>query len=308
MEKIDEVILVTGCNGFIGKGFIEEFSYKYKIIGVDKIKSSSKVRDYKEYNFDISNLEKLEEVLLSDKVTCIIHTAAEKSLINCEKNKEEAYKINYETTIKLAELSEKYKIKFIFISSDQVFDGKQGNYKENDKVSAINYYGKLKIMAEEKLKNISKCAICRTALVIGNIPEEQKIYFDSIKMQSELVVQGFIVQQVKYCLKNNIKINLPINEFVSPTHVRLLAKQLDVIIEKDISGILHCSGNDCISRYEMGKMIATKYNLSDTCINGAEGTNPLRPKNVSLNCEYTEKKLEIKFLSFNEMLMEYDYD
>lgn len=308
MERIKGNILITGCNGFIGKGFIKEYSHKYKIIGVDKIKDIQKIKNYKEYNIDICNLVEIEKILLEDKITCIIHTVAEKSLINCEENKEIAYKINYETTMKLAELSKKYNIKFIFISSDQVFDGKFGNYKENSETNAINYYGQLKIMVEEKLKSLNRCAICRTALVIGSIPNEQKEYFDSIKMQSELAVQGFIVQQVQFCLKNNLKIHLPADEFVSPTHIKLLAKQLDIIIEKDLTGIFHCSGNDCISRYQMGKMIASKYKLNDMYIDGSEGTNPLRPKNVSLNCEYTENKFGIKFSSFEEMLKEYDYD
>lgn len=308
MERVKEVVLITGSNGFIGKGFIEEYNKKYEIIGIDIVKSSKKEERYKEYNTDICNIEEVERIILENKVECIIHTAAEKSLVNCEKNKELAYKINYETTLKLADICNKYKIKFIFISSDQVFDGKTGNYKENSKTNAINYYGQLKIMVEEKLKSMYRCAICRTALVIGSIPSEQKEYFDTIKMQRELAVQGFIVQQVKFCLENSIKINLPADEFISPTHVKLLAKQLDIVIEKDLSGIYHCSGNDCISRYQMGKMIAEKYNLDASYINGANGTNVLRPKNVSLNCEYTENKFGINFCSFEQMLEEYDYD
>ena len=308
MEITKKTVLVTGCNGFIGKTFIEDFSDKYNIIGIDKKKSISNKGNFKEYVLDICDTKAVEEIIIKHKVQYIIHTAAEKALIICENHKEEAYESNYKATLRLVEVAEKHHAKFIFISSDQVFDGTGSNYSEDAEVAAINYYGELKIMAEEHLKKIKNCAICRTALVFGTIPPEQHEYFDSVKMQQELAVQGYIVQQTKYCLENKLPINLPGNEFISPTHVKLLAKQLDAVIQRDASGILHCCGKDHISRYEMGKLVAQKYNLDDRYINGGDGKNPLRPQDVSLDCNYTEEQLGFKFPSFKEMLEVYDCD
>lgn len=305
--NLKKTILITGSRGFIAEGFIEKYHSYYNLIGVDKkIKEGRK--EIIEYKADICDTDLIIEIIKKHNVQYIIHTAAEKSLISCENNKMQAYNLNYVATIELANRSQKLGVKFIFISSDQVFDGRKGEYKETENVKAINYYGQLKIMAERELIKINSSSICRTALVFGKIPKEQKDYFDSIKIKRELAVQGYIVQQTKYCLENEVNINLPADEFVSPTHVNLLAKQIQCTIEKNVCGILHCCGKDCISRYEMGCRIAEKYNLDCAFINGESGTNPLRPKNVSLDCKITEKKLGFEFPSFAQMLEDNEYE
>ena len=297
-----KTILLTGCNGFIGRGFINEFGDKYEIIGIDIQKNFGESLCNKEYNFDICNEEEMRRVFLNHKIDVVLHTAAEKSLIKCEKNKKRAYNINYVATIKLAQLAKENGSHFIFISSDQVFNGNKPYSKETDDVGAINYYGELKILIERELGEINNTSICRTALVFGDIPKEQIEYFDSVKSEKELAVQGYIVQQTRYCLKNGIVINLPNDEFVSPTHVKLLASQLNLVIENRITGILHCCGNDRISRYDMGVAIANKYGLQIDYIDSSSSNNVLRPKDVSLDCRYTEKILRCNFPNFSEML------
>lgn len=307
IENLKKTILITGSRGFIAEGFIEKYYSYYNLVGID-----TKIEDRREkiieYNVDVCETDLVMEIIKKHNVQYIIHTAAEKSLINCEYNKEYAYNLNYIATMKLANRSQKLGVKFIFISSDQVFDGKKGDYKENDNVNAINYYGQLKIMVEHELLKMRTCSICRTALVFGKIPKEQRGYFESIKKNEDLAVQGYIVQQTKACLETGVNINLPADEFVSPTHVNLLAKQIQSVIEKNVCGILHCCGNDYISRYEIGCKIAEKYNLDFKLINGENGTNPLRPKNVALNCKMTETKLGFEFPSFTQMLEDGEYE
>lgn len=298
-------ILVTGCNGFIAREYIKQYYTKHNFVGVDTVKHKNECYCIAEYIEDIRNYAKLEEIIRCHNIKCIIHTAAEKSLIRCENNIALAREINFTATIELAALAEKYSAKFVFISSDQVFDGSQAYSEETDPTNPINYYGKLKTMAEAHLVNHNNCAICRTALVFGDIPEEQQQYFSEIKSSDTLKVQGFIVQHVKYALENKQEIILPYDEFVSPTHVSLLAQQIDSVISNDVTGILHCCGKDRISRYDMGVCIANLYGLDKRFIRYEKGTDPLRPKDVSLNCERTEEKLHMSFLSFEEMLSRY---
>jgi len=300
-----KTILVTGSNGFIGSFFIKKYGAKYNIIGLDIKESVNKNLCMAQYTGDICDKELIASIFESFKIDIIIHMAAEKSLVICENNKTKAYDVNYTASISLADFAQAYNTKYIFISSDQVFDGSTAYSTENSVVNPINYYGKLKSMVESKIIEMDNVAICRTALVFGNIPDEQKEYFDSIKADENLAVQGFIVQQTKYCLENERRINLPDDEFVSPTHVSLLADQIDSVIQYDVNGIVHCCGNDRISRYEMGCAIAEHYSYGFEMIQPKGPVNLLRPKDVSLSCRKSENLLHMKFPNFRSMLNTY---
>ena len=115
----------------------------------------------------------MEMIFRENKIDIVIHLAAEKTLIKCQENKKEAYEINYISSINLYEIAKKNKSKFIFISSDQVFDGKKGNYRENDKCSPINYYGELKTKVEEMVS------------IELNIKNTYKVYDNNLESQEE---------------------------------------------------------------------------------------------------------------------------
>lgn len=299
-----KTILVTGSSGFIGQAFIRNVAGKYRIIGIDKVASCNSDCEV-EIISDICDIHSMQQVFLSYPIDIVVHTAAEKSLVICEKYQRESHNINVCATQNLHELAMKYGAKFIFISSDQVFDGNTGYYTEDSERSSINYYGKMKIQAEDLLKKDPTAAICRTALVFGDIPPKQQLYFEQVRSAEELAVQGYIVQQTRFCLENDMKIHLPQDEYISPTHTSLLSDQIEAVIKRNVSGILHCCGADRISRYEMGLQIAKYYGLNPFGIMGHSGDNPLRPKDVSLNCQITEKKLGFHFLSFAESLVKY---
>lgn len=303
VETKEKRILITGINGFIGQYIGKELVKDFQIIGLDIVDDKEKIWD-KFYLGDIRDRNLLEEIFLQNKIDIVIHLGAEKALIKCENNKKECYEINYQATMDLYRLSKKHQAKFLFISSDQVFDGKLGNYKEDSLCSPINYYGELKLKVEndllkEKDKNIT---ICRTALDFGKIPENQREIFDSVKKNDKLLVQGFIIDHIIYKLKSREKIILPQNEYMSPTSVELIYRQIKEVINKNINGILHCCGGERISRYEFGLKIAKFYNLDSQYISPEDSNDPLRPKDVSLNVEESQKKLGFIFDNIEEML------
>ena len=299
-----KTVLVTGNSGFIGSDFVRQYRLQYNIVGLDLIKPTDSLLTT-QYIGDIRDKELLNNIFEKHKIDAVIHTAAEKSLVLCEQEQKRAYDTNYEATLYLASLAEMYDAHFIFISSDQVFGGDSKYYTEDSETKPINYYGKLKSLVETKIKGNPNVSVCRTALVFGDIPNEQQDYFDSIKSEENLAVQGFIVQQTKYCLENSLKINLPADEFVSPTHVRLLSEQIHTVLSNNVCGILHCCGGERISRYKMGLDIAEHYGINNKYICSTRGDNPLRPKDVSLSCKQTEHLLKMHFPDFKTMLKKY---
>lgn len=294
-------ILITGSGGFIASGFADRYAREYNLIGLD-IKPGASNSFAVNYLTDVRDASALEQIFTTHSIDCVIHTAAEKSLVACESDFALAKAINHDATMRLAEMTRLHGGKFVFISSDQVFDGQKGNYSENAAVCPINAYGYLKSLVEKKLQDEPSVVICRTAMVFGPVPASQTSALSMACLAERLQVQGYIVQHTKSRLASGQKIHLPADEYISPTHVDLLASQLRSVIERDISGIVHCCGGERISRYEFGLRIAKKFGLQNGGIVSAPDSNPLRPRDVSLDFQHSQKLLEIPFPRLEEML------
>ncbi|MFT4303533.1 MAG: SDR family oxidoreductase [Candidatus Woesearchaeota archaeon] len=293
-------ILVTGSAGFIGYHISQVFT-NYILIGLDQ--ESYKNNAYSQiYTGCITNTKLIANIMDKHNIDIVIHTAAIKSIKECEQDKSKAEQINVNATKEILKLARKHNARFIYISSDQVFNGKEGNYKEQAQLEPINYYGTTKMRCEKIVAEYDKGVICRTSMVFGLIPPNQKNVLKEIVTQETLIVQGFIIQHVLARLKENKQIYLPNDEFMNPTSGNLLARQLVAVITHNVSGIIHCCGSERISRFNFGIQIANKYNLDKTLIKSIIGNDPLRPKDVSLESSFTQKKLNMKFDNINEML------
>lgn len=296
-------ILITGASGFIGRYLCEILSNQYQILGID-IKDQKADKRYKFIKLDICNFKKLMELFDKYNFDIVIHSAAAKHLVWCERNRDKSYQTNFVATKNLYGLAKQKKAKFIFVSSDQVFDGKGGNYHEASSKHPINHYGTLKDLCEEFLIEDKGVAICRTAMVFGNIPDNQKKLFNKIKEKEFLIVQGYIMDHLIYRLKNKKGILLPEDEFCNPTSTNLFSKQIITVIEKNLTGILHCCGGERVSRFEFGKTIARLLNLNPAYIDSSPSNDILRPKDVSMKTNKTEKLMGFNFPKIKQMINE----
>ena len=93
----------------------------------------------------------------------IIHAAAMVGIEACNKNKLLCRKINIQGTRNIADYAKKNSIRFIYISTDYVFDGKKGNYNEANKPNPQSIYGKSKLSAENIVKTLNNYLIIRTS-------------------------------------------------------------------------------------------------------------------------------------------------
>lgn len=301
--KNRKTILITGASGFIGEYLSQRFSKDYEVIGID-IEETDKDYFKKFYKINITDEEKINNVFEENKIDYIIHSAAAKDLKWCEKNRDESYKSNFLATKHLYNKSNLIGSKFVFISSDQVFDGKTSNYEENSTKHPINHYGTLKDLSEEFLMDKGNVAICRTAMVFGKIPQNQKLYFNEIKNCDSLVVQGYIVDHLIHKLTNRERIKLPKDEYCNPTSNGLLFNQIESIIKNNLSGVFHCCGGERISRFDFGKKVALLFKLNDSYIEGSSSNDILRPKDVSMDFKKTSEKIGFDFPNINKMMKE----
>lgn len=298
-----KTILITGASGFIGEYLSKRFGNEYDIIGID-IMDDNEALFKKFYKVDICNGNEIKKIFQENSINYVIHCAAAKHLKWCEEHRDQSYDSNFLATKNLYKLSKSIGAKFIFLSSDQVFDGRNGNYKESSEKHPINHYGTLKDLSEDYLLKDKSVAICRTAMVFGKIPENQKTFFEEIRDKDYLVVQGYIVDHVLYKLKNNQRIVLPKDEYCNPTNTCLLYRQIESIVKNDLSGIFHCCGGERISRYDFGKKIACLFKLNDSNIDSSQSNDVLRPRDVSMSSEESSKITRIRYSKINEMIGE----
>lgn len=143
-------IFLTGGGGFLGGNIIREAGRDVEIISVDTREQKYTKKNLKSLVQDLTDETELKRILGEYRPEVIIHTAAVSDIDYCEANRDIAEKVNIGVTRTLADYCKKNDVKMIQFSSDSVFDGRKGNYVEEDEPQPLHYYGMTKFL-ERKL-------------------------------------------------------------------------------------------------------------------------------------------------------------
>ena len=227
------------------------------------------------------NLVKQSHNLIKDfKPDILIHIAALGDVDICEEKKELCYKINVLATGELLEAAYKLGTKIIFLSTDYVFDGSKGMYKEEDKPSPLNYYGLTKLIGEKKVLSLEGIVV-RTSGIYGIGPGRTNF--------GKIVIQKLSRGEIIYAFSD---------QWLSPTLNSLLGEAIaKLALDINFSGIIHVAGPR-LSRYEFAKKIAEAFNLNSELIRLAlmrrVNFKAKRPQDSSLNSTLAQKLLNIR--------------
>ena len=164
-------LLITGSNGLLGQKIVKICLKR----GAEFLATSNGANRNQEcpseryLEMDITNQLKIAAIFTNYKPTHIIHTAALTNVDYCELNPEECQEVNVLATQKLWNEAQKINAHFQLLSTDFIFDGLKGNYKETDEPSAVSIYGQSKVDAEQVLINSENknWSIARTIIVYG---------------------------------------------------------------------------------------------------------------------------------------------
>ncbi len=235
-------ILLIGASGFIGGNLYKELHQHFKVIGTYNKTFRNDLMKFDLETDDISPL--LQQFDLTCQNFAIITTAISK-IDECFSNQVYSYKINVEKTKELIEKLNANNFKVIFLSTDFVFDGRDGNYDEVSKQSPITEYGRQKTIIEEKIFEYNSLnVVVRLSKTVSNDLKAGNIFFDwlkSIKENKDIV-----------CIKDQ--------EFV-PTDVADVSKAIVKIIENDLSGIYNIVGDTSFSRLDLANLFCQKGNI-----------------------------------------------
>lgn len=285
-----EKILITGSAGLLG-GFLKGRLKNANCFGLDNIGSVTT-----DLVGDIRDFKKLANILDRIKPTVIINAAAIKDLVVCERNQLLAWETNVNPVVFLSDYCSRKNIFLIQMSSDLVFNGNKGNYKEDDTPVPINWYGATKAAAESCMFNGgSSGAICRTSQILGPLlPKDSKFLQVAIR-NGDLTNQSLLPYYIHRRLLLNKTVSASKNFTSTPTPLPLLLEGLEKVIKKRARGIFHLSGDRQLSRYDVALFIAQKYKLNKRLIKSTlDATSPWRPRLATLSSVKTKKFLDIK--------------
>jgi len=270
---------------------------KYTVVATGKGRSRLVVAALENYQYqelDITDGPAVEEVVLRERPALIVHAAAMTHVDQCELNKQECYNANVTATRFLIDAARKVKARFVFVSTDFIFDGKQGPYKEDDEPAPVNYYGSTKLVAEKAVMESGlNWAIARTILVYGVAPTTGRTN---------------IITWVKQSLENGTPIKMVTDQYRTPTFVDDLARGILLIIEKSATGIFHLSGEERMTPYEMAVETAKLFGLDQTLITPSSSQDikqpAVRPPRTGFDISKAKKELGYKPVRFADGLRE----
>ncbi len=288
--KLMNRILITGASGFVG-GYLVKLAQKNHEVHALFNKTPLQIKNIYAHQFDLSQVSQIDTLLNDIAPDVIIHTAAIANPDICEEDLDAAIMVNIKATNELARWAQQSEVRIIFTSTDMVFDGARGNYKEIDQPNPISFYSQTKVAAEEYIKgNHSDYVIARVALVYGIGITRQTSFFE--KMIEKL--------------KNGESITLFHDQYRSPILVNNLAEALLELAENDFVGIIHLSGNERISRWEFGLKACKILELpSQNIVKGSMfdfAATAFRPRDISLANDFAKRILKVKLLSYDEGL------
>lgn len=167
----------------------------------------------------------------------IVHCGALTHVDYCETHEEESYQKTVQSTINIITLARQCNARMVYLSTDYVFDGKEGPYMEDAPVHPVSVYGRHKLEAEQLvLKEIPGSLVLRVTNVYGN----------------EIRGKNFIARIIDQCKnKQKLILKLPYDQFASPTNAWDIARAMFVLLRDNKKGIYHIGGTDYMNRVEL---------------------------------------------------------
>jgi len=256
-------LLVTGVSGQVGSEVYNLSGHQnYGTYFVHKPKNQKDTF----LKMDIRDRQKIFDIVKKIKPDWIVHCATATNVDWCETDKDQAWEMNVGGTKNLVDASKEVNSKFLYISTDYVFDGSRGNYKETDKTNPINFYGKTKLEGELYVKNLENYLIMRTSHVVS--PKSDKFVWILEKLKSG-------------------RVEIAYDMISSPTLASELAEAILKSIKKELNGVYHSAGNECISRYDFAKKVAKVFDYEESEIKPIKMQDlnfiAKRPQNSSLD-------------------------
>lgn len=254
-------ILVTGSNGLLGQKLVYKLKDRTDVELIATARGANRLVDQTGYLFrsmDIEDRQSVDTVIDTVKPHHIIHTAAMTQVDDCELDHAACDRANVDAVQYIVNAAERNNSHLVHISTDFIFNGKEGPYDEEAEADPLSYYGNAKWKGELIVqKSKLKWAILRTVLVYGIVDN---------------MGRSNIVLWAKGALEKGNPINVVDDQFRSPTLAEDLADGCILAMDKQATGIYNISGKDQLSIIDLVRQVADHYKLDKSLIRPVSST------------------------------------
>ena len=268
-------VLITGASGLLGSNLVRHYAPLTHCTGWYG-RNPVNIAGATTLSMDITDRSSVSRAIQADRPNLIIHCAAATDVEWCERNPELAKTINEDATEFLAETTAAIGSKFVFTSTDSVFDGISGNYSENDPPQPLNSYAAGKVRMESVVASVNPEALIIRSYFYGYSPAGTRSLLEWVltRAQSGNEVPGFT------------------DSYITPISATDFATALDATIDSKSSGLLHIGSKDSISKFEFARLVMERYGCDMSLLRPISvddaGLNANRPRDTSLNVQLLE--------------------
>ena len=270
---------ITGAGGLIGSHIVRAAAVHAP---------NWRVRGLTRSDFDLSDFPEVQRQFEADLPQLLIHCAAMSDPTVCETQHTLTRLVNREATFYLSGLAQD--IPMIFISSDLVFDGKHGNYTEQDEPSPLTFYARTKAEAEALVLANLLHSVVRTTLTAGKSPNSDR----------------GIEEQLRLRWAKGDTVKLFIDEYRCPIPAEVTARGIWELALAKRPGLYHLAGSQRLSRLEIGQAIAEshpEWNPKIAACSLRDYDGPPRAPDTSLDCGKLQQILSFPLTGLREWLV-----
>lgn len=175
----------------------------------------------------------------------IVHCGALTHVDYCETHVEESYEKTVQSTINLIKLTKECNAKLVYISTDYIFDGKNGPYTEDAPFNPLSVYARHKLEAEQlSVNDLQNTLVLRVTNVYGN----------------EVRGKNFVARIVEQSRnKQKLTLKLPYDQYASPANAWDIARAMYVLLKDNKSGIYNIGSTDYVNRVELALRVLSYF-------------------------------------------------
>jgi dTDP-4-dehydrorhamnose reductase len=263
-------ILVTGASGNLGGYLLRELA------GTDDaVTAWSGVRTGELFGIPLrpvplTDRDAVARAVRAARPEVVLHAAALSSMAECLRDPQRAQAVNAGGTGLLAELAAEAGARLLLVSTDLVFDGEKGDYRESDPPAPLSVYGRTKHAAEQAALAAPRAVVARVSLLYGPSVAGRPAFFDD---------------QLRR-LREGEKLLCFTDEWRTPLALHAAARALVALARSDYAGLLHVGGPERLSRLEMAQRLADYLGADRHLLvaaTRASAAGEPRPRDTSLN-------------------------
>jgi len=276
-------ILLTGAKGFIGYYLLRALrAAGHEVIPTTRNPAAAGLQP-----MDVTDPFAVHDCFEQWRPEAVLHAGAMSRPDDCEQRQWEAYVTNVEGTLNLLVNAEEHRSFFVFLSTDFVFDGRSGMYREEDPPNPINFYGKTKLEAEQAVREYpGDWSIVRTIMVYGH-PFSGRDNLVSLVARKLKAGEPYSVFQ---------------DQLRTPTYVEDLVSAIGEILSRRANGLFHVSGTEPLTPYQMACRTAGFLGLDSSLIHPVTSETlkqpARRPPKTGFDISRASRELDFRPLPF----------